>query len=529
MGEVNYRLMIASRRSIVVRVVALLLGLLVLCTIIPFWQGVDASVAPSAFAADGSRGVYGETSLHRENTDSANTNFSNASQNLQATGTVSETFSTTAQSAQVGDVNPRTVAANWMYLGQWNVGCNTEIGFSPVYAQQFRFQMLSGGGGDRHISFYCCGSSGAAWLVNGGWQHVNNQSGALDVGEWRETNNFGSANVSRQRFSVGCNDGERMDVRVEYLAEPTPTPTHTPTHTPTSTPTPTLTPTSTPTHTPTVTPTPTLTPTPIPAPIADFTAMPVSGSVPLTVTFSDASIGVITAWRWDFGDGNISTLQNPVHTYGTTGVYTVTLSVDGPGGSHTSIRSDYVTAEPAVVTYQISLPSGWYLTSVPFHPFDTAVAQVLSTVSGRYERVYTYAGCDALDPWKMYDPNAPSFASDLSELDETQGFWIHSLDPGELATQGIAPTVSTITLCPGWNLVGYPSLQGQAVVDALSSIDDCYDIIYTYDAHDMTDPWKKFDPNAPAYTNDLAMLNPGQGYWIKASMTCTWSLTSSPN
>lgn len=35
----------------------------------------------------------------------------------------------------------------------------------------------------------------------------------------------------------------------------------------------------------------------------------------------------ITGWQWDFGDGNTSTQQNPTHSYGTEGVYNVSLTV----------------------------------------------------------------------------------------------------------------------------------------------------------------------------------------------------------
>jgi len=50
-----------------------------------------------------------------------------------------------------------------------------------------------------------------------------------------------------------------------------------------------------------------------------------------TVTFTDFSTTgpgtTITGWDWTFGDGNTSTLQNPVHTYATAGTYTVNLTV----------------------------------------------------------------------------------------------------------------------------------------------------------------------------------------------------------
>jgi gliding motility-associated-like protein len=42
--------------------------------------------------------------------------------------------------------------------------------------------------------------------------------------------------------------------------------------------------------------------------------------------FIDQSIGA-DEWRWDFGDGSTSTLQNPTHTYADTGNYVVTLVV----------------------------------------------------------------------------------------------------------------------------------------------------------------------------------------------------------
>ncbi len=51
-----------------------------------------------------------------------------------------------------------------------------------------------------------------------------------------------------------------------------------------------------------------------------------------TVTFTDASTGNPVAWSWDFGDGNTSTDQNPVHTFTTGGTQNVTLTVTNECG-----------------------------------------------------------------------------------------------------------------------------------------------------------------------------------------------------
>jgi PKD repeat protein len=53
----------------------------------------------------------------------------------------------------------------------------------------------------------------------------------------------------------------------------------------------------------------------------------------LEVTFTDTSTNTPTSWLWDFGDGNTSTLQNPVHTYAADGSYTVNLTATNADGS----------------------------------------------------------------------------------------------------------------------------------------------------------------------------------------------------
>jgi uncharacterized membrane protein len=55
------------------------------------------------------------------------------------------------------------------------------------------------------------------------------------------------------------------------------------------------------------------------------------------VAFQDRSVGQITSWKWDFGDGESSTEQHPTHIYKKTGSYVVILDVSGPEG--TSRRS----------------------------------------------------------------------------------------------------------------------------------------------------------------------------------------------
>ncbi|MFA5267437.1 MAG: PKD domain-containing protein, partial [Methanoregula sp.] len=79
------------------------------------------------------------------------------------------------------------------------------------------------------------------------------------------------------------------------------------------------------------------------APLSDFSGDPTSGAAPLTVQFTDNSIGVRTSWLWDFGDGTTSAEQNPSHTYNSARTYTVKLTVSNLGGSNTRSRDGYIT------------------------------------------------------------------------------------------------------------------------------------------------------------------------------------------
>ena len=83
-------------------------------------------------------------------------------------------------------------------------------------------------------------------------------------------------------------------------------------------------------------------------PGADFDATPLSGVVPLAVSFHDLTNGSPSSWAWDFdSNGTIdSTLQNPTYTYPATGLKTVTLTVTGGTGSDSEVKTNYILVDP---------------------------------------------------------------------------------------------------------------------------------------------------------------------------------------
>jgi PKD repeat protein len=79
------------------------------------------------------------------------------------------------------------------------------------------------------------------------------------------------------------------------------------------------------------------------APTASFTAANTAVCAGGTVSFNDFSSDAPTSWAWNFGDGSTSTDQNPTHTYTTSGVFTVELTVTNSAGSDTYTLTNYIT------------------------------------------------------------------------------------------------------------------------------------------------------------------------------------------
>ena len=77
---------------------------------------------------------------------------------------------------------------------------------------------------------------------------------------------------------------------------------------------------------------------------ADFSAELTSGNAPLEVQFTDQSEGDIGYWFWDFDDDGLvdSTARTPVYSYELPGLYSVSLTVSGPGGTDVRERIDYI-------------------------------------------------------------------------------------------------------------------------------------------------------------------------------------------
>jgi autotransporter-associated beta strand protein len=117
---------------------------------------------------------------------------------------------------------------------------------------------------------------------------------------------------------------------------------------------------------------------------AGFSASPTNGLAPLTVIFTNTSVGPITNQFWQFGDGGTSSLVNPSYTYTNGGRFSVSLTVLSPYGMNTLIWSNLITVTPVVSATWTNAngsgnwsdPSNW---DSPAGPPDYSSSVIFST------------------------------------------------------------------------------------------------------------------------------------------------------
>lgn len=116
------------------------------------------------------------------------------------------------------------------------------------------------------------------------------------------------------------------------------------------------------------------------------------GFAPLLVRFSDSTVGAVSSWAWDFGDGTGSGDRNPSHIFGYPGTFSVSLTAANALGSST--KSETVTVQTCPVGPTMIQADG--VASVPFADPQSAYAQAADAANILLQ-AYDFAGDLDLD------------------------------------------------------------------------------------------------------------------------------------
>jgi hypothetical protein len=157
--------------------------------------------------------------------------------------------------------------------------------------------------------------------------------------------------------------------------------------------------------------------------------------------------------------------------------------------------------------------TGWHLISMNVMNISDIKVQ-LSSIQNKYDKVLYYDASDTTDRWKVYDIAKPEYLNDLKTINIKMGVWIHITSaPAQLTIYGIQPFETSITLYPGWNLVGYPAGSEQTVKNVLAQL--WQNEVTVVQAQDNTMPYGL----RTLAENDK--LKPGCGYWLYCTSTTT--------
>ena len=164
----------------------------------------------------------------------------------------------------------------------------------------------------------------------------------------------------------------------------------------------------------------------------------------------------------------------------------------------------------------IFLYPNWNLISFNVIPSDSTLLGLISPLSDKISNICAYI---AGSGFKTYDKNRPAFLNDLISMNYRQGYWVKvSSTQNELfeVAGTLCDAGRSISLLTNWNLVSYIPEEGDSLSHALASLGSNYLYVSGYEGG-SAGGFRTWDRNRPSFLNDLQILKPTHGYWIKMS------------
>lgn len=247
-------------------------------------------------------------------------------------------------------------------------------------------------------------------------------------------------------------------------------------------------------------------------PTADFVGNPTASSFyPATVTFTDLSTGVVTAWDWEFStEGKViatSTDKNPVITFNNPGIYDVNLTITNNGGKSVASKPGYITIGTGSL---IEIKPGYNHVSVPrtvTSGFDT-VGKLFSTVDRAGVPFAVYGADNGMTNWTN--------VSDDYKVRPLEAIRVYSTGTVEIRPSYIEGDIYTRNLSQGWEGIGIMAMQPTAANKALASLGEKWDKVLAFNP--STQRWEY--PIIRGVDDDKTM-DPTVGYLIQMNSAGT--------
>ncbi|MCK4444702.1 MAG: exo-alpha-sialidase [Thermoplasmata archaeon] len=160
-----------------------------------------------------------------------------------------------------------------------------------------------------------------------------------------------------------------------------------------------------------------------------------------------------------------------------------------------------------VAKYSKFLSRGRHLISIPLILTSNRIEDALRTV--QFAEVWHY---DTSTGWTSYNKLKP-YKKDLIQISRKMGMWVDVIQDSYLTLAGMVPENTTIQLEGGWNLVGFPSFDGDYKVRDLVEETGAGRV----EGYDLLSP-----PFHLAVLADFDSLSAGCGYWVRVEAPSIW-------
>jgi hypothetical protein len=234
-----------------------------------------------------------------------------------------------------------------------------------------------------------------------------------------------------------------------------------------------------------------------------------NGDATITI-YQDSTFGNPGAAASDNIDGDLTSnivVSGSVDT-SSAGTYTLKYDVSDAAGNAAESVSRTVVVEKATVLQTLDLKTGWNLISFYVESEDMTPSTVLESIKGNLLQIKNLKS--------SYDPALPPFLNTLKGLNVKDGYWVSVDAAVSFDLEGEVPAGASITVKPGWNLVGYPRESGAAPGAELTSLGGIVEQFKNLKS--------SYDPALPPFLNTLKVIAPGLGYWLKVSADGVWNV-----